>query len=284
MTSILSIQSSVAYGHVGNSAATFPLMRRGVEVWPVITVHFSNHTGYGAWRGPMLGADDVLDVVTGIDERGVLGRCDAVLSGYQGAPEVSAAILAAVDLVKRRNPAAIYCCDPVIGDDDRGVYVRPELAPLIKDRVLPAAQVVTPNQFELEYLTDHPVTTLADVLAAAAELRRRGPRTVLVTSVRHEQTPADQVEMVAVDDTGAWAVRTPLLPRTFNGTGDLTAAMFLAALLDGVGLAEALARTAAIVYGVLDATWAADARELQLVAAQDQLVAPTRTFEVTALG
>ena len=120
MTSILSIQSSVAYGHVGNSAATFPLMRMGVEVWPVITVHFSNNTGYDSWRGPVLSADDVRDVVHGIDELGVLGECDAVLSGYQGAAGSGTAILEAVALVKERNPAALYCCDPVLGDVGRG--------------------------------------------------------------------------------------------------------------------------------------------------------------------
>ena len=125
MTTILSIQSSVAYGHVGNSAVTFPLMRMGVEVWPVITVHFSNHTGYGAWRGPLLSAADLRDVVRGIDERGVLGEVDAVLSGYQGGEDIGEMILDAVALVKRRNPAAIYCCDPVLGDTDRGLYVRP---------------------------------------------------------------------------------------------------------------------------------------------------------------
>ena len=79
--SILSIQSTVAYGHVGNSAAAFPLQRLGIEVWPVITVHFSNHTGYGAWRGPVLGAEDIADVIEGIEERGALPGCDATLSG-----------------------------------------------------------------------------------------------------------------------------------------------------------------------------------------------------------
>ena len=120
VTTILSIQSSVAYGHVGNSAVTFPLMRMGVEVWPVITVHFSNHTGYESWRGPLLSAGDLREVVRGIDERGVLGQVDAVLSGYQGGEDVGAMILDAVSLVKLRNPAAIYCCDPVLGDADIG--------------------------------------------------------------------------------------------------------------------------------------------------------------------
>ena len=103
---ILSIQSHVAYGHVGNAAATFPLQRIGVEVWPVHTVQFSNHTGYGEWRGPLLSAADIADVITGIEERGVMGRCDAVLSGYQGGEDVGAVILDAVAKVRRHNPRA----------------------------------------------------------------------------------------------------------------------------------------------------------------------------------
>ena len=134
---ILSIQSSVAYGHVGNSAAVFPLQRLGHEVWPVLTVHFSNHTGYGAWRGPLLDPADVREVIAGIGDRGVLGECDAVLSGYQGDPAVGAVILDAVATVKAANPAAVYCCDPVMGDVGRGMFVRPGIPEFMRDTVVP---------------------------------------------------------------------------------------------------------------------------------------------------
>ena len=298
MTTLLSIQSSVAYGHVGNSAATFPLMRLGVEVWPVLTVHFSNHTGYGSWRGPLLSAADITDVVTGIDERGVLGRCDAVLSGYQGGADVGAAIVRAVGLVKSRNPAAIYCCDPVLGDVGRGFFVRPGIPELIRDTVVPAAQVITPNQFELEFLTGRPTATLTGVLDAAEAARAMGPDTVLVTSVvaaeprgqarsrpqaHASSDPPDTVQMLAVTGGGVWSVRTPRLPQTFTGAGDLTAAIFLASLLETADVAVALGRTAAVVYAVLRATVAAGQSELQLVAAQDEIAAPTTTFEVVRL-
>jgi pyridoxine kinase len=282
VTSILSIQSSVAYGHVGNSAATFPLMRMGVEVWPVLTVHFSNHTGYGSWRGPLLAASDIADVVTGIDERGVLGRCDAVLSGYQGAEDVGLAILDAVALVKSRNPDAVYCCDPVMGDVGRGFFVRPGIPELMRDTVVPAAQIVTPNQFELEFLTGHSTATLTQVLAAADALRARGPETVLVTSVVHDEAKPGTIDMVAVTGEGAWAVTTPLLPQVFTGAGDITAAVFLAWLLRS-DLATALDRTAAVVYGVLKATIDSGEAELQLVAAQDEIANPSNTFEVRRL-
>ena len=283
MSTILSIQSSVAYGHVGNSAATFPLMRMGFEVWPVLTVHFSNHTGYGEWRGPLLAAADIAEVIRGIDDRGVLGQVDAVLSGYQGGEDVGAVILDAVDLVRQRNPDAFYCCDPVLGDVDRGFYVRPGIPELMRDRVVPAARIITPNQFELESLTGLPSTTLDEVLRAADAARTLGPEIVLVTSVVHVDAVPDTIDMIAVTADDAWLVRTPLLPRTFTGAGDVTAATFLAQILRGAALPDALATTAAVIFGVLDTTIALGRDELALVAAQDEFVQPSRTFETTRL-
>ena len=283
VTTILSIQSSVAYGHVGNSAVTFPLMRMGVEVWPVITVHFSNHTGYESWRGPLLSPTDLRDVVRGIDERGVLGDVDAVLSGYQGHEDIGAMILDAVALVKQRNRAAIYCCDPVLGDEDRGSYVRPGIAEFMRQRVVPAAQIITPNQFELTALTGLPVVTMEDVLQAADAARSLGPEVVLITSVVRRDGPPDTIDMVAVDRNGAWLVSTPRLPRTFTGSGDVTAATFLVAMLRKWDLAAALAHTAAVVYGLLAVTTSVGRAELALIAAQDEMVNPSHRFESVRL-
>ncbi|MDR1711941.1 MAG: pyridoxal kinase PdxY [Propionibacteriaceae bacterium] len=283
MTTILSIQSSVAYGHVGNSAASFPLMRLGVEVWPVITVHFSNHTGYGSWRGPLLAAGDIADVIKGIDERGVLGQVDAVLSGYQGAEDVGAQVLAAFELVKQRNPKAIYCCDPVIGDEGRGVYVRPGIPEFFRDTVIPRAQIITPNHFELDYLTGRTTRTLADVLSAAQELRAKGPEVVLITSTVLTDAAPNTLTMLVVDAAGAWRVDTPLIDRAFTGSGDVTAALFLANYLSTRDCAAALESTAASVYSLLKATADAGSPELLLVAAQEQLVNPEFTFSAAAV-
>ncbi|WP_026927452.1 pyridoxal kinase PdxY [Granulicoccus phenolivorans] len=282
MPTVLSIQSSVAYGHAGNSAAVFPMQRMGVDVWPVITVHFSNNTSYGSWRGPLLTPENIDDVVTGIGEREVLDRVDAVLSGYQGAPEVGYSILRAVELVRAQNPDALYCCDPVMGDVGRGFFVKPGVPEFLRDQVVPRADLVTPNHWELNYLTGHQeTTTLPQILAAVDELRARGPRTVLVTSVVSDQTAADALDMLAVDDTGAWLVTTPRLDRVFTGSGDLTTAAFLTEYLAAAGkIAPALGRTAGEVYGVLKHTTEVGARELRLVEAQDELVAPSHTFEV----
>ena len=280
---ILSIQSSVAYGHVGNSAAVFPLQRLGHEVWPVLTVHFSNHTGYGAWRGPLLAPADVREVIDGIADRGVLGTADAVLSGYQGDPAMGAVILDAVAQVKALNPDARYCCDPVIGDVGRGVFVRPGIPEFIRDEVVPQADIITPNHFELDFLAGTTTTTLDEVLTAVDAVRDRGPRDVLVTSVLHGDVPPDSLDVVAVSDAGAWAVTTPLLPITPNGCGDVTAALYLAHLATTGSPAQALERTTASVFAVLEATLAAGTREIQLVAAQDAIADPPRSFTARQL-
>jgi pyridoxine kinase len=275
---LLSIQSHVAYGHVGNSAAVFALQRLGCEVWPVHTVQFSNHPGYGAWRGSVFDAALIGEVVRGIAERGALTRCDGVLSGYLGSAEIGATILDAVALVKAANPQARYCCDPVIGDVGPGVYVGEGIAELLRERALPVADVITPNQFELERLSGQGSDTLAAALAAAEGLRARGPRAVLVTSLHTAQTPKDAVDMLACDPSGRFLVRTPLLPATVNGAGDAVAALFFFHYLRCGDLAEALSRTASSIFGIVRRTAQAGARELLLIEAQEELVAPSQVF------
>ncbi len=282
---ILSIQSSVAYGHVGNNAAVFPLQRLGFEVWPVNTVQFSNHTGYGSWRGPVLPAAEVAEILAGVAELGVLDRCDAVLSGYQGAADVGAVILDAVGSVKSANPAAVYCADPVLGDRWCGFYVRPGIPEFMLDRVVPAADITTPNHFELEFLAGRPVATTADLVQALDTVRAAGPRIVLATSIELAEFPADTIGMAAAADDGTWLVSTPRLDlAAVSGAGDLTAALFLAHLLStGSDVSVALARTAASVFGVLDVTAAVGGTEMALVAAQEQIANPAERFVVTRL-
>lgn len=280
---ILSIQSSVAYGHVGNSAAVFPLQRLGHEVWPVLTVHFSNHTGYGAWRGPLLAPADVAEVIAGIADRGVLAEADAVLSGYQGDPAMGEVIIDAVRRVKAVNPAAVYCCDPVMGDVGRGMFARPGIPEYLRDAAVPNADIITPNQFELEYLAGGRTETLAELLAAVDKVRATGPRHVLVTSVLHRDLPEEQLELVAVSEEGAWAVTTPMLPISPNGGGDVTAALYLAHLWSTDSPATALERTSASIFRIFEATLAAGTRELQLIAAQESIASPPPGFTARRL-
>jgi pyridoxine kinase len=277
---ILSIQSSVAYGHVGNSAAVFPLQRLGHEVWPVFTVHFSNHTGYGAWRGPLLAADDVRDVITGIEERGALGQVDAVLSGYQGGEEIGDVILDAVARVKAANPEATYTCDPVMGNATSGCFVHPAIPVLLRDRVVPEADLITPNQFELGYLTGTEPTDLESTLASADAARAMGPADVLVTSVERPDAAEGTLEMLAVTPEAAWLVTTPRLPLKANGSGDVTAALFTGHYRSTGDAADALARTASSVWDLLRTTHESGERELQLVESQEYYAHPRMQFEV----
>ncbi len=276
---ILSIQSHVAYGHVGNTAATFPMQRLGHEVWPIHTVQFSNHTGYGAWRGQVFDAGLIGECVEGLTELGVLTRCDGVLSGYMGSADTGLAILGAVERVRAANPSALYCCDPVIGDTDTGVFVRPGIAEFMRDRAVPAADIVTPNQFELELLCGHPVGTIAALRQGLAALHGLGPRTVLVTSYLGEETPGDAIDLVASDGSTLWRLRTPRLDLAINGAGDAIAALFFVSLLQHGSAPEALAHAGSAIFGLMRMTAEAGARELRLVAAQDEFVRPSRLFE-----
>jgi pyridoxine kinase len=275
---LLSLQSHVAYGHVGNSAAVFALQRVGCEVWPIHTVQLSNHTGYGSWKGRAFDADMIREVVAGIEERGVLPACDGVLSGYIGTAEIGAAILETVAKVKRVNPHARYCCDPVIGDVGRGVYVRPGIPELMREVALPAADLITPNQFELEALSGRNTATLADTLAAVDCLCAAGPRAILVTSLHTAETPVDAIDLVACDSQGRYRLRTPKLPISVNGAGDVIAALFFYHYLGSGSAAQALTRAASSTFGLIRATAQAGAREILLVEAQAELANPSRMF------
>ena len=275
---VLSIQSAVAYGHVGNSAAVFPLQRIGVEVVAVPTVNFSNHTGYGAWRGPLIPPAEVAEILLGVEERGVFPQIDAVLSGYQGGVGIGDVIVDAVRRVKAANPSAVYACDPVMGNAKSGCFVAPEIPVLLRDRVVPVADIITPNQFELGFLTGTEPGSIESTLASADLARDLGPSTVLVTSVERPDREEGTIEMLVVDDTGAWLVRTPHLPFKANGSGDVTAALFTAQYVATEDAAVALERTASSVFDLIETTYRSGERELQLVQAQEFYADPRLQF------
>jgi pyridoxine kinase len=280
VVNVLSIQSHVAYGHVGNASAVFPLQRLGIEVWPVHTVQFSNHTGYGEWTGRVFDGQAIDEVVQGIADRGVLGRCDAVLSGYLGSADIGHAVTGAVARVRAANPDAVYCCDPVIGDVGRGVFVRPGIEEFLRDVAVPAADIITPNHFELDLLAGTTTTSLDAVKDSVAAVHGLGPRVVLTTSLVTDDTPDDCVDLLAAEGGRFHRVRTPRLDVSVNGAGDAIAALFLAHWLRTGSAADALGSAAASVFGLLQRTADAGSREILLVDAQEEFVAPTRTFPV----
>ena len=273
---ILSLQSAVAYGHVGNSAAVFPLQRLGFEVWPVNTVLFSNHTGYGAWRGRLVDLAWVEEIVEGIADCGAIPRTRAVLSGYLGDPSLGEAVLRTVARVRAERPDMLYTCDPVMGDEGRGFFVRPGIPEFFRERAVPAADIVTPNQFELAWLAATAIASLDDALAAAAKVRATGPKIVVGTSLL--LGGEDELGILADSEAASWIVWTPRLPVTLNGTGDAFTALFLGNWLKTGDLALTLENAVAAMYALVEATHQARSRELELIAAQDQLVAPHRRF------
>ncbi len=283
---ILSIQSHVAYGHVGNSAAVFPLQRLGFEVWPLHTVQFSNHPGYGARTGSVFPAEHLRDVIAGLDDCGALAQCDAVLSGYLGEAALGPVVLEAAARVKDANPDALYACDPVMGDADGGLYVAADLAAFLRHEAVPRADIITPNLFELETLTGSRVASLEDAVAAAGQALLAGPSVVLVTDLRHDASQEQEVELLAVTGEAAWRLRTPRLacdPQP-NGAGDMLAGLFLGHYLRTRDAVQALEEAVAAAFAVLAATQAAGTRELQLIAAQDGIVRPQRRFSAERVG
>ena len=281
--SILSLQSHVVYGHVGNSAAVFALQRLGVDVWPVATVRYSNHPGHGGCRGRETEPDEIMDMVRGLDERGFLKGCRAVLSGYQRTPAIAEATLAAVAEVRLSNRNTLWCCDPVMGDRHTGLYVDPDLPLLVADRLMPEADIATPNEFELQQLTHAPTDTMISALAAChmlqATLRAEGPRIVLCTSV----PDGDAVATLAVQGETALVVPTPRLDGVPQGAGDLLTALFLARYLERPDIGRALSLAVSSVWGVLKASVDAGRHELALISNQDLLVTPDHVFEPEVL-
>lgn len=280
MSSILSVQSHVAYGHVGNRAAVFPLQRLGVEVHAVNTVQFSNHTGYGSWTGEVFSSQHIQEVIEGLQQLGVLTSTDAVLSGYLGSAEVGQVIVDTVQRIRAQGPHLRYCCDPVMGDVGREFFVHADIPAFMRKVAVPAADILTPNQFELNYLSGRPSHSLAEALKATAQVRALGPEIVLVTSLLRDETPADHIEMLLDSNAGAWLVRTPRLAiePPPNGAGDCTAALFLAKLLETHDPAASLAHVAGALHALFTATHASGSRELALIQAQEALVSPPRLF------
>jgi len=286
---VLSIQSHVVYGYAGNSAAVFPLQRLGREVWAVNTVEFSNHTGYGAWRGKVLSDELVSELVTGLEERNVLNRCNAVLSGYLGDAKVGKAIIEAVKKVKKHSNQALYCCDPVMGDVGRGLYVKPDIPDMFKNELVPLADIVSPNQFELETLTGITVSTLSDVIKAIEILHNMGPSIVLVTSFREKE---GELGMIASNKNEIFKVTTVELPlgNGVAGTGDMTTAVFLSRYLETGNLQQALELCTASVYSILEESYKKSSNagkdqllELKIIDAQEQFVSPKNLFKAEKL-
>src|SRR5512138_2978237 len=258
---VISIQSQVAYGHVGNSAAVFPMQMHGIDVVAVPTTLLSNRPGYPTIRGRAVEAELLADLLLGIEERGAVDAAQMVLSGYLGSAANATVVADFVARAKAKNPALLYCCDPVIGDRDRGLFVHADIPPLVRDLLCPLADIVTPNHFEFEWLSGAKSATINQLIKAARAFMARG--TVVVTSAELNDTPGGEIESVAVERAGTWRVRTPKLPISPNGTGDLFAALFAAARVGGSSTPQALSHAASAIFAVLERTAARGTQEMR---------------------
>ncbi len=276
---VISIQSQVAYGHVGNSAAVFPIQTRGVEVVAVPTTLLSNRPGYATVRGRVLEANLVADLLLGIEERGAVDSCQIVVSGYLGSAEIAGVVASFVSRAKQANPRLIYCCDPVLGDSDRGLFVPLNLPPLFRDMLCPLADIITPNHFEFDWLCGKRSTTTDELIGNAHSLLAVGPSSVIVTSVETVDSPADLIETIAVERASAWRVRTPKLPIRPSGTGDLFAALLVASLAREAAIQTALGEAVSATFAVLEQTAAAGTEEMQIIQAAPLLSHPHHRFE-----
>jgi pyridoxine kinase len=281
--SVISIQSQVAYGHVGNSAAVFPMQMHGIDVIAVPTTLLSNRPGYPTIRGRVLEAQLVADLLQGIEERGAVDRCKMILSGYLGSVEIGAVVADFVARAKARNPALRYACDPVLGDRDRGLFVSPSIPPLVRDRLCSLADIITPNHFEFEWLAGAKAETLDQVIEAARAFTTRGPSTIVVTSAELADPPGGEIETLAIEASQAFRVRTPKLPISPNGTGDLFASLFVSARIKGSGTPDALAHAASAIFAVLERTAARGTEEMRIVESAELLVRPKRRFDAVAI-
>lgn len=280
---VISIQSQVAFGHVGNSAAVFPMQVHGIDVVAVPTTLLSNRPGYPTIRGRVLEAELVGDLLRGIEERGAVERAGMILSGYLGSADNAAVVADFVARAKAADPALRYCCDPVLGDRDRGLFVRTDIPPLVADRLLPLADIITPNHFEFEWLCGTAAASVGQVIEAGRALMARGPSTIVVTSAELDDTPESEIETLAIGASKAWRVRTPKLPISPNGTGDLFAALFVSARVRGLGTPDALSHAASAIFAVLEHTAAGGATEMRIVESAEGLVDPKRKFESVAI-
>jgi pyridoxine kinase len=277
----------VAYGHVGNSAAVFPMQMHGIDVTAVPTTLLSNRPGYPTLRGRVLDAAVVADLLLGIEERGAVDTCQMILSGYLGSAEIAAVVADFVARARDRNPKLIYCCDPVLGDRDRGLFVQADIPPLVRDLLCPLADIITPNHFEFEWLCGTRATTSDQMIAQAQGLLARGPSTVVVTSAELRDTPDDEIETLAIEQTKdgltAWRVRTPKLPISPSGTGDLFASLLVSARIGGSDTPGALSHAASAIFAVLERTALRGTEEMRIVESAELLVHPKRRFDAIAI-
>lgn len=279
--SVLSIQSEVVYGHVGHQASRFILERMGHPVWAAPTVIFSNHLGHKTVTGRVLEAAQLRELIDGLRQLDVLGKAKAILTGYLGAPETASLVAEVVAEVKAANPQAIYICDPVIGDQGH-MYVKPALAEALGRILVPIADVLSPNVYELGHLTGNEVTSRAEARDALRALAERTQAKVVIGTGIPDAAYPDELAVLALERATPSEARgndaqiamavTRKFPIFASGTGDAFTALFTAHYMKSRAAAPALKAAVAAMSDIVGATAAAGADELHIIETQDKWV------------
>jgi len=320
---VLSIQSHVVHGYVGNRAAVFPLQLLGFDVDFINSVHFACHTGYKHFpHGEVMNGDQLRKVLEGLELNGLIGNdgddggdnaeaIGSVLTGYIGSASFLEAVLDVLGTVRKYNPDARFVCDPVLGDDGQ-FYVPEDLVEVYKTVVIPEADVVTPNQFETEQLTGIKVESIDDARRACEALHKMGPSVVFITSVIFHDTASEGetatpsegesleeenktitiiASKISRDDNKQqmWRIDCPKVPGSFTGTGDVTASLLLGHLENNNDdLPLVMEKVINTMYLLIQRTHKAKgktvrSKELRLIQSKDIIENPPSTFKATPL-
>ena len=285
--SILSIQSHVSFGHAGNSASVFPLQFLGHNVWPVHTVNYSNHTGYGKWKGETISAKVIREIIDGIFAITEPKSCKAVLSGYLGTPGVAESVENALKKLKKVNSKILFCCDPVMGDKGRGFFVKDEIPEYFKKKLVPIANIITPNHFEFNFLCGESAT-YKDAIINAAPLLKKGPSWIIIKSFIGKETTPGTLDVLAISATSAYKINTPHIiypnDKPPVGTGDLFTSLYLGNYINNnFDAVNALEMACSSIYSILKFTYDKNMYELEIINAREQILSPNEMFRAVKL-
>jgi pyridoxine kinase len=272
----------VAYGYVGNKIATFTLQRLGIEVIPIFTVQFSNHTGYGHWTGQANPPQHIDDMLEGLDQLNQLPNIDAVISGYLGEVTLGEKILATTKALSKHNPNLLYCCDPVMGDKN-GCFVKPGITEFFRQHAVPSANIITPNAYELSTLAGQPINNIDDARLASEKIRRQGPSTIITTSIEDENP--EKIYMLLDTKTHSWLIEQTKQEAlcAISGAGDLTTALFTGQYLHTQDPVQAFEHTANALTDIITLTKEHQSNELMIIAGQHSIAQPSSTLKATCI-
>lgn len=267
---ILSIQSHVSYGYVGNKAATFPLQSLGFEVWPINTVQFSNHTGYGSWQGDIFSAQHIRSVIQGLESLNLDKKCDAILSGYIGDKAIGEVIIETVKRFRKHNPDLYYLCDPVMGEPGgKGCFVKEDIPLFFREQCLELATIITPNHFEAEILCGKKINSLNDLQHACKFFHSKGVSIIVITRLQIKNTDESKTynTFLSVKNAQQWLATASeiKLTQAINGSGDLFSALYLGHLLLTKNPVIAFERAINTTNKIIAATAKAGQRELKII-------------------